>query len=43
MDMGKGGREPKKPKQEAAKKENASQPSTKGTAAATPAAGKKGK
>jgi hypothetical protein len=37
--MAKGGREPKKPKKEGPKKENASQPSTKGIAA--PAPGKK--
>jgi hypothetical protein len=40
--MAKGGREPKKPKKEGPKKENASQPSTKG-AAATPPGKKPGK
>lgn len=40
--MPKGGREQKKPKKEA-EKTNASQPSTKGTATAAVAGGKKGK
>jgi hypothetical protein len=40
--MAKGGREPKKPKKEGPKKENASQPSTKGAAAAPPAGKKPG-